>query len=421
MNRNIQTGLTITAVSTIAALGFIFIGCSHNESVAEAPASKVYSTLEDLDIEYNDTRMVGKSAAYTQDATNPNAGSITFNSTFDIASYLPQFKGVPALPAPGVLPGSPSLTIPVKLKPDGNEFSFSGSGETPFVTYNYDGDINGSKLDFEFENVKLKNTVLANTGWRLAPIQKSGLTYTSLPLHLVWECELPGQQLTSAEIQTGMTLLATLPIIPVYQGTAYMSIAQAIGSSIQSIGFAADGNLVITYLQRNTGAAQFITAPQCMLQYAPVSSNQLLLFANPVDLISQVLVNVSSHPELPPHPFTKPSRGDASTTLSPIVQQILPAVIENLAPLMAKGIPLEFNKATNSMQLYMNQDLLMPIIQKVVTPILQSPEIQGMILQKIAQDPLLSAQLPKITKLLELMPQIIEATNRIEIGINLVN
>lgn len=78
-------------------------------------------------------------------------------STVSPGDLSESLKGMPDIPGPGVLPGTPVLSLPVNLKPDGGVYSFSGNGETEYLTYTYEGNVNASKMAFSFNDVTLKN------------------------------------------------------------------------------------------------------------------------------------------------------------------------------------------------------------------------------------------------------------------------
>lgn len=411
--------------------------CSDDEPAISPLPEKTYTGNAALKLEYNAAPMSGKSVTYTQSG---NTANLVMNSTVSLEELSAALKGLPAIPGPGVLPGTPLLTLPVNLHADGGKYKFEGSGETDYVTYRYSGDVNADVLDFEFEDVLLKNQRLANTVWVPAPTEKEteGIGYKSLPLHIVWECSLPPiLEGFDGTIQDALILMATLPIIPVYNNTAYMSLVQAIGSALKTVAFRPDGNAVVTYLQTNNGSAQFAQAPICMIQYLPLTDNILKLYINPTDLMGQILINSSSHPDLPANPFGKAAKkvtrayvgntatGDNTATessategSSPSIQDMM-QIISKLAPMLSEGIPMQYDLTQTSLQLYLNTETLLPLLQGVIVPLLEDPIIQASIIEKISANPSLSGYLPVIKALVAAFPQLLSTTTRIELGINL--
>ena len=395
--------------------------CSDDEPSISPLPEKTYTGNAALKLEYNDAPMSGKSVTYSQSG---NTANLLMNSTVSLEELSAALKGLPPIPGPGVLPGTPVLTLPVNLHADGGKYKFEGSGETDFVTYRYSGDVNADILDFEFEDVLLKNQRLANTVWVPAPTEKEtgAIGYKSLPLHIVWECSLPPiLEGFDGTIQDALILMATLPIIPVYNNTAYMSLVQAIGSALKTVAFRPDGNAVVTYLQTNNGSAQFAQAPICMIQYLPLTDNVLKLYINPTDLMGQILINSSSHPDLPANPFGKSSRkmarADAGST-TPSLQDMMQIILK-LAPMLSEGIPMQYDLTQTSLQLYLNTETLLPLLQGVIVPLLEDPIIQASIIEKISANPSLSGYLPVIKALVAAFPKLLSTTTRIELGVNL--
>lgn len=407
--------------------------CSDDVPAISPLPEKTYTGNANLKLEYNGAPMSGKSVTYTQSG---NTANLVMNSTASLEELSAALKGLPPIPGPGVLPGTPVLTLPVNLYADGDKYEFEGSGETDYVTYRYTGDINADVLDFEFEDVMLKNQRLANTVWTPAPTEKetSGIGYKSLPLHIVWECSLPPiLEGFDGTIQDALILMSTLPIIPAYNNTAYMSLVQAIGSALKTIAFRPDGNAVVTYLQTNNGAAQFAQAPICMIQYVPLSDTNLKLYINPTDLMGQILINTSSHPDLPANPFGKSTRemthadtdntatgGNTSTeSTTPSIQNMMPIILK-LAPMLSEGIPMQYDLTQASLQIYLNTETLLPLLQGVIVPLLEDPSIQASIIEKTSANPSLIGYLPLIKALVAAFPQLLATTTRLELGINLL-
>lgn len=415
MNRLIRKSI-LAAGAVLAATIMPSCGDDNDISVSPLP-EKRYTGNEALTLGYDGAPMSGKYATFDQ---NGNTASITFGSTVSPASLSATLEGVPDIPGPGVLPGTPVLTLPVYLKPDGGSYAFDGNGETDFVSYSYEGKVNGDRMVFDFQDVSLKDKRFAGTVWTPAPLEKApeGITYKSLPLHIVWECDFPPiLEDFDGSIGDALTLLATAPLIPVYSNTAYMSAAQALASTLRTLAFREDGNAVVTYLKKADGAAQFALAPICMIQYVPTSGNTMRIFVNPTDLMGQILINNSSHPDLPSNPFGKiaaDSRGEAATDPGFI------KIIGTLAPYLAEGLPVNYMQSGNSLSLYLGTETLLPLVKETLVPLLKNPEIQADIIARISGDPTLAGQLPLIEALLKAFPNLIEATSRIELGVNLI-
>lgn len=396
-------------------LSMAAVSCDNDNEPAISPiADKTYTGLSALELEYNGQPMVGKTVDYKQ---NGLSATLNFHSAVSLSSLSPELAELPDFPGPGVLPGSPNLELPVSLKPDGDEYEFSGTGETDYVTYSYSGDVKADKLDFEFKNVRLKNQRLANTVWKPAPLSAAadGTGYSSMPFHIVWETDQPGLLAGfDYSVQDAVTLLLTLPIIPAYNNTAYMSLSQALASGVRAIAFNPDGNAVVTYLKTANGAAEFSQAPLCMLQYLPLSDSMLKLYVNPTDLTGVILTNInnSQKPNIPEHPFGAPA-----TRAS--IQEIT-GMLSALLPMVSEGFPMQYNLSESSLQVYFNSETLIPLLKGVIIPLLADPIIQQSILERLQENPSLQPYKPVIEAFLIATPLILESTTKVELGVNLI-
>lgn len=391
------------------------VSCDKDNDPAISPISdKTYSGLTALDIEYNGAPMVGKTVEYTQDGLS---ATLNFHSIVSLSSLSPELAEFPDFPGPGVLPGSPRLECPVTLHPDGDEYEFTGTGETDYVTYSYSGEVKADKLDFEFKDVRLKNRRLANTVWKPAPLiaGKDGASYSSMPFHVVWETDQPGLLAGfDYSVQDAVNLLLTLPIIPAYNNTAYMSVSQALASGVRALAFNPDGNAVVTYLKTANGAAEFSQAPLCMLQYLPLSNSMMKVFVNPTDLMGVILTNInnSQKPDIPEHPFGAPATRASIQEISGMLSSIL--------PLVSEGFPLQYDLSDSSLKIYFNSETLIPLLKGVIIPLLADPIIQQSILERLQENPSLQPYKPIIEAFLIATPLILESTTKVELGVNLI-
>lgn len=393
----------------------LLAGCEDNTESLPTLSDKTYEGLSELNLIYDEAPMVGKSATLSGDV-------LTFDSKVDFGSFSEALKALPPVPGPGVLPGSPSLSLKLAFAPNKDKYSVAGSGETDFVTYSYLGSLTESKVDFNFYNVRLKDAHMAGRAWKPTPVN---LQTGASPFHIVWETSQPGLlEYFDGSIEDAIKLLATLPLIPAYNNTAYMSASQMISSAVQALAFNPDGNLVVTYLQTANGAAQFAQAPLCMLQYLPQGESTVRIYINPTDLVSQILINNTNKPYIPEHPFGKSAtRADASDGIGSLLELFTPEELEvilaNAAPLLSQGIPMQYTMNSSSMELYLPTEVMMPIIKGIIIPLLSKPEVQQMLIARVEQNVSLQPYLPMIKGLLLALPLIMETTTKAEIGLSL--
>lgn len=82
-----------------------------------------------MQLTYNGAPMPGKKVTFTPDATNAQKATLRLEGEFDLNGILGKAKSAAAredvsMPtAPGVLPGSPVVTLPVDLTINGDQCS----------------------------------------------------------------------------------------------------------------------------------------------------------------------------------------------------------------------------------------------------------------------------------------------------------
>ena len=128
---------------------------------------KTYNGTDALTLNYNGSPLVGKTVTFTP-GTGDNATLTLAGEALDVTQIMGMMTRESenpslALPTAGVLPGSPSLSIPVKLQGDPDNCTFEGSGETDYCTYSYSGSVTEDACEFNLSDVKLKNTSLAGS------------------------------------------------------------------------------------------------------------------------------------------------------------------------------------------------------------------------------------------------------------------
>lgn len=400
--------LSLTALLPLLALP----SCEKNSDRPEPLEEQTYSGREQIEVIFNGTEMAGKSAHFTPGNNAP--ASLDLYSEFDLSQLGDEFKSLPALKSPGVLPGAPDLKLAVELKPSGDAFAFSGTGDTDFVTYSYLGNISSGNLKIEFRDVTLHNLTFAGSEWK--PAEQKGLfTDDTQPFHIVWETSLPIPiPALESEVQDLLRILVNVPFIPAYGNTADMSLTQVISKGLSSLAFGSDGNLPVHYLQTANGASTIALAPKCMFQYIPLSDSSIKLYVNPTDLLSLILLNnTDRNPDIPENPWGKASRADMP------LQLLLANLLSMTVPMIADGFPMAAVRSGNDMQLYFPSELLLPLLKNGILPILQSEETRALIAAYVAGNEQLASYAEAIKIMLDMLPVIINQTTRMEFGLNL--
>lgn len=394
----------------------LFVACDKDDNNKDVDLdqiqSKTYTGLNVLDLEYNDSGLAGKSVDVSP-ASGRNV-NMSFYSKVNLGTLNAAFKDLPELDGPGVLPGTPKLDITVPVTRDGNDWDFDYTGETDFVTYRLEGDFDNNKFEGEFEDVRLKNQTFAGGAWKPVAAPTNPLD-DSQPFHIVWETKLPIQLPgTQYGIQDVLRILVNTPFIPVYNGTAEMSLTQVIANGLRTVGMAADGCMPVTYLQTANGASQFITAPRCTFMYVPLSDNAMRLYANPTDILSLVLLNNTNRdPNIPDNPFGKASRAEEGTLL-----QLLEGIVKNLSPMLAEGLPMACVRQGDGMQLYLSSEVLVSLLKQVIVPVLSNPAMRGIVADLVQHNTSLAQYATAIMALYDALPTLLDQTTKIELGLN---
>ncbi|MDE6299705.1 MAG: DUF4925 domain-containing protein, partial [Muribaculaceae bacterium] len=281
----LKNTLPVLTVSLLLLAG----GCSDDNiaPVGNIP-EKTYTSSNGLQLFYNGAEMPGKSVSFSQ---NGDKATLTAFSDFDL-SQLSALGLSGELPCPGVIPGSVENVWNVNLIPGNGSYSFSGQDNNGQCSYKFSGTVTPEKLVLNITDAVLTNTSLSGKVWKTSPIIKEGETsFKSLPVYIDWEFD----PLSDVDINLSPLLesLTTLPVIPVYGNTAYMSLSQALQQIVRSIVFRNDGNIIITYISTVGGAARIAQTQPNSLFYTPAQSGTIKLLVNPLSLFGFILENTS--------------------------------------------------------------------------------------------------------------------------------
>ncbi len=409
-------------------------GCSDNDSTPIAPIKeKTYSGVSELEVFYNDKPMMGKTAVFAQE---DNKALVKVFSEFDL-SQLSEFGLSGKLPAPGIIPGSPHFNINTDVKNNGSSWEFSGSSENDFCTYKYTGYATPDNFKLYISDAALKNGGMSPAIWKPAPIKKGDDgSISSTPFYIDWEYR-PIKEI-DINLSPIIEALTVIPVIPVYDNTAYMSVSQAIFEIVKGVAFLSDGNILISYISSVGGAAHLDQTAPNGFQYVMPTSNMLKFYVNPLSFFSFILENTSgSTPEseidlnatgLWPAKDSQTKPDANSPTMenikkflaSPTVQKILKSIMPQLLPMVAEGIPMAYNLSDNSLKIFIDTEMAVGIMTPIVKTLIEDNTTIELIKKYIASDPRLAALLPDVEKAIALLPKAIEQTTTFNIGFNLI-
>lgn len=380
----------------------LFTSCSDDddEKMVNPVPQTTFTGENGLQLTYNGAPMPGKKVTFTPDATNAQKATLRLEGEFDLNGILGKAKSAAAredvsMPtAPGVLPGSPVVTLPVDLTINGDKCSFAGTSETDYCTFSYKGEVSAGAMELALSEVKLKNAKLAGMTWILKPYDKEDPNEID-PIYLVWEAEkivfdfLPIESVLKLALR--MELIAA--------GADHkVSATEMLGTVLQDVTFMEDGNIVATYKDAANGGTEWTKSPVNLAQYVVENDNQIKVFLNPAAIIAAV--------------------NNAGRAVD--VQTVIQQTIQMLYPMLVNGVPVAFEQTEDALSVYLNTELLLPLLKTLVVPLLSDEEVVAMLVELMKKDPDFSEMADSAEPMLKAFPEIIESTTKVEIGLNFV-
>lgn len=380
----------------------LFTSCSDDddEKMVNPVPQTTFTGENGLQLTYNGAPMPGKKVTFTPDATNAQKATLRLEGEFDLNGILGKAKSAAAredvsMPtAPGVLPGSPVVTLPVDLTINGDKCSFAGTSETDYCTFSYKGEVSAGAMELALSEVKLKNAKLAGMTWKLKPYDKEDPNEID-PIYLVWEVEkkvfdfLPIESVLKFALR--MELIAA--------GADHkVSATEMLGTVLQDVTFMEDGNIVATYKDAANGGTEWTKSPVNLAQYVVENDNQIKVFLNPAAIIAAV--------------------NNAGRAVD--VQTVIQQTIQMLYPMLVNGVPVAFEQTEDALSVYLNTELLLPLLKTLVVPLLSDEEVVAMLVELMKKDPDFSEMADLAEPMLKAFPEIIESTTKVEIGLNFV-
>ena len=380
----------------------LFTSCSDDddEKMVNPVPQTTFTGENGLQLTYNGAPMPGKKVTFTPDATNAQKATLRLEGEFDLNGILGKAKSAAAredvsMPtAPGVLPGSPVVTLPVDLTINGDKCSFAGTSETDYCTFSYKGEVSAGAMELALSEVKLKNAKLAGMTWKLKPYDKEDPNEID-PIYLVWEAEKKVFDLLPIESVLKLALRMEL----IAAGADHkVSATEMLGTVLQDVTFMEDGNIVATYKDAANGGTEWTKSPVNLAQYVVENDNQIKVFLNPAAIIAAV--------------------NNAGRAVD--VQTVIQQTIQMLYPMLVNGVPVAFEQTEDALSVYLNTELLLPLLKTLVVPLLSDEEVVAMLVELMKKDPDFSEMADLAEPMLKAFPEIIESTTKVEIGLNFV-
>ena len=410
-----------TATGLLSLL--VMASCSNYKAPDLQPIKEKTFTGDNLVLYYNGEPMPNKSITVTQDGDKATAKLF---GEFDL-SQLSAFGLSGTIPAPGVLPGEETSTLNLSMKAAEEYWDFTGSGENNACTFNYKGYANDEKMALFLSEVKLKTPGISPEVWKPAPLTVTDGVYSSLPFFINWQYEpLPD---VDFDLTPYLEALSTTPIIPVYNNTAYMSLSQAISLLLQTVAFKNDGNVIVTYVSTVGGASHIAQTLPNRFMYVVESPTRVRVYINPTALFGMILVAGSSgtpsedikiigNGMYPSGHVTPTEPGVLEAILkSELGKKVAKSALSVILPQLANGLLFDVSESDNQLHFCIDTQVAMALLQQIITPLLADDEAVKAIVAYIENDANLKPLLPLLSKALELLPEAIERTNHLELGL----
>lgn len=380
------------------------------QEIAAALPGKTYDMTSGLSLSYSGEPMVGKTAKFVPDASDEAKATLTLSSVFDL-SQVPDIPEAlkQVIAGPGVIPGSPEVVLPVTLSGGANgEYSFSGSASTDYITYRYAGTVSASALRLDITDAVLANQKLTGS-WNTATYLTNewGDEVLSTPAHIVWTSDKPLAVMEGFEFPME-TLLQLVLVMPVINEQNVVTILPEV---FKKVDFLSDGNLTADVVSEGKA----VTSPMNMAQYVVKDDNRMLLFLDPTA--------IAAFDAQMKQPVQKAKAATQGGLANLDINNILGNVMAQVAPMLSQGLPLGYTVDRDKLCVYIGEDVLLPLLQKNVVPLLKDTELVQQIADMLAQNPdeTIASMAPMIPGIAASLVDVIDATTKIEIGVNFDN
>lgn len=389
-----------------------FTSCEKDEGkskVVNPIAQATYTGNTGLTLTYNGEIMIGKKVTYTPNASDPYKATLLLEGDeFDLSAALSRSGATFTTTSP--IPGSASVTLDITQTVQGDQCSFSGNGSTDYCTFDYNGTVSTGAMTINLVNVKLKNATLSGSNWKLVNYDVENEEVTS-PLVTNWTSTdsvsieiIPGVNM-KLPVGDVLTLAMRIPMIKTVDESGESTTASAsemIGKMLKNVAFSQAGCIQATYLESNS--KNIMVSLTTLAMYVEPSNNKILLLLNPQQITETAVANKGI---------------DKSSEMVKGMVPMVISMIPNATSLLKDGIPVNYEKTDDShVTFYVDETLLKPLLQATVTPLLSNEKISAAINNAIAKNPKMSAYANMIQGVIKCLPDVIENTESMKIGLN---
>lgn len=392
------------------------VACSDDDDPIVRPVqSAKHFNGNELSLKIGDNIVLGKEILFTPDAEDPKAATLTFTGQkFDVNAAMNDGQRAGQSYGYGtssIFAGEASVDLPITMELTGDMGIFGGSGESKYYTFDYAGKVIENNLEVVLSNVNLKNNPLLGTAWKIAPLEMDewGFEIISAPLIFEWKSDKmiemdPFGTGTPMEmpVEDVMKITLGMPLIKIDENTS-ITINDAICMALQTISFENDGNLKAKYTELKTKESKL--SPYGVANYV-VEGDKIKLILNPFAIAASAKKNNAQAEESP---------------MAGMMQALVPLILEsiNAEEKLTEGVDITYSLDGGKMMAYVDETLLLPVL-KTLSPMLQNKEMINAAIEMMKQNPDFAAFAPTMEAVLKALPEVINTTTSMKVGLNFV-
>lgn len=362
--------------TVLCTLSF-FTACSDDDDPKDPTVLDVNAAYsgDKLDLKYSDSALLGKEITF--DTKDGKTATITMKGTFDISGLAglinAKSTAQPSM-APGIIPGEVTTILSdVPLILSGEKYTFEGTDSNNERELKYSGEVQKDKLIMSV-NVTMTKNDLQGTTWKLA---ETNMATGSMPFLFTWK-STTGIMLPDATEPWPTNDMAAL--------VNMMMISPKLSGVLSDVTFKEDGNIIATYSKAGA-TPSWQVSPINLAQYY-IKDKKMYVVLN-IDMI-----------------IAAATKADNKAQLIESIMKLIP----DLLPLLSSGIPLNYHIDASNAQVYVDKDLILPILTKVMSDKYLMEYISGMIPDDLK---------PLVSPILGQLPGILETTTEMNVGLNL--
>lgn len=427
-----------TYLCAMAGALCMLTACGEDEKLpGESLETKTYTEADGLTLNLDNEAVTGQVVTFAPDATADSKGVITIaGAPLDLSAIIggmmsskansqPAF----ALPTSSIIPGSTSVSFPVDLVGSADDCTFEGTATADYCTFEYSGNVTKETMTLNISKIALKNTSMAGTytfpdlyveGWNGPEPNAFNI------MRILWKSD------KNAMVDFGSGTPFPMPIDGVFGMALVMpmiptgdnpedktSVVMYLYEVLKEVTLGTDGSVTAKYVDIKDLTGTPVESSKGLARYVVANDNTIRLFIDPAAIIKSTV--------------EKASKSSRSLNIESLIEGLMTQVV----PMLANGVPVTCGPCIDAegdvredfaaTSFYLNTETLLPIL-KIFAPILGDEGVLNSIANSIKGDVDNMSEEEKkaaeqmaamATSLIGSLPDVIDATTKIEVGINL--